>query len=95
MNNLKKYSLDGLFFVHNKVNYDCCVNLLKNDADVLLIFDTILEDNKVQPFLPSKVLDYLLVNKPIFSITSKKSPLYTMLNDKHICVMYNIDSIVA
>ena len=94
MNNLKKYSLDGLFFVHNKVNYDCCVNLLKNDADVLLIFDTILEDNKVQPFLPSKVLDYLLVNKPIFSITSKKSPLYTMLNDKHICVMYNIDSIV-
>ena len=87
-------SLENIFIIHSKVDYNKCVTLMKNDADVLLVFDTIIDLNKVQPFLPSKVLDYLLVSKPIFSITAKHSHVYSMLKDKHICVMYDVDDII-
>lgn len=87
-------SLENIFIIHSKVDYNKCVTLMKNDADVLLVFDTIIDLNKIQPFLPSKVLDYLLVSKPIFSITTKHSPVYSMLKDKHICVMYDVDDII-
>ena len=40
------------------------------------------------------VVDYLLVGKPIFSVTTKHSPIYRMLNKKHICVMYDVDDII-
>lgn len=87
-------NIKNLFIIHDKVSYDKCVDLMKNQSDVLVIFDTIVDDDMVQPFLPSKVLDYLLVSKPIFSITTKHSPVYSMLKDKHICVMYDVDDII-
>ena len=35
---------------------------MKN-ADILVLFDTIMEDEKIQPYLPSKIIEYLLLNK--------------------------------
>ena len=90
---IKKYDVDDIFIVHERVDYHTCLNLMKEKASVLVIFDTILPDNKIQPFLPSKILEYLLARKPIYAVTSKKSPTYRILNKDHICTNYSIDSI--
>ena len=84
--------LNNIFFIHKKVNYDKCIELMKK-TQILLIFDTIVDSDEIQPFLPSKITDYLLTNKPIFAITSKKSPLYDIINLNHICVTYNTEKI--
>lgn len=87
-------NLNNIFIIHKRVDYDKCVDLMKNEADVLMVFDTIVDEDKVQPFLPSKILDYLLVGKPIFSVTTKHSPVYRMVKDKHICAMYDVNDII-
>ena len=83
---------NDILFVHDRVNYDKCIELMKK-SDVLLIFDTIVDENEIQPFLPSKITDYLLTNKPIFAVTTKNSPLYDIINKKHICASYDVENI--
>ena len=90
---INKYEISDIFKIHDKVNYEDCLNIMNNDADVLIVFDTILDNDKIQPFLPSKVLEYLLINKPIFSITTKNSPTFRILGNKHICSMYDLEDI--
>lgn len=87
------YGISDIFKIHTRVDYDECLRLMKNEADVLLIFDTIVPDEQIQPFLPSKTLEYLLTQKPIFSVTTKNSPVYRLLNEKHICALYNVQNI--
>lgn len=88
----KNEKLNSILFVHDKVNYDECIELMKK-SDVLLIFDTIVDKNEFQPYLPSKITDYLLTNKPIFAITNKNSSLYDIINKRHICVENDVNSI--
>jgi glycosyltransferase involved in cell wall biosynthesis len=90
---IKCYKLGELVKINNKINYNDCIQKMKYEADVLVVFDTILDEGKIQPFLPSKILDYLLIRKPIFSITTRKSPLYSLINQKHICVTYDVKQI--
>lgn len=92
MNLICNSKFDNIIFIHDRVNYDKCIELMKN-SDILLMFDTIVNDKEIQPFLPSKITDYLLTNKPIFAITLKNSPLYDIINEKHICVDYNVEHI--
>ena len=49
-------------------------------ADVLLLFDTIMDGAEVQPYLPSKILEYLMLRKPILGICQDNSPSYRILN---------------
>lgn len=90
---IDEYKIDDIVKIHTRIDYEKCINLMKNEADVLIIFDTILPEDKIQPFLPSKVLEYLLMKKPIFSVTTKNSPIYRLLSDKHICSSYDVESI--
>lgn len=89
------YGIKDIFKIHKRVDYDECINMMKEEADVLLIFDTIVSENEIQPFLPSKTLEYILTQKPIFSVTTKNSPIYRLLNKKHICTLYNVSDIKA
>ncbi|MBR2997847.1 MAG: hypothetical protein IKF37_02085 [Bacilli bacterium] len=91
-NQINLFKGSEVLFVHDRVDYDKCIELMKK-SDVLLIFDTIVDENEIQPFLPSKITDYLLTNKPIFAVTTKNSPLYDIINKKHICASYNIENI--
>lgn len=84
------YGIKDIFKIHKRVNYDECLRLMMEEANVLLIFDTIVPENEIQPFLPSKTLEYLLTQKPIFVITTKNSPAYRLLSENHICTMYNV-----
>ena len=91
-NQINLFKDSEVLFVHDRIDYDKCIELMKK-SDVLLIFDTIVDENEIQPFLPSKITDYLLTNKPIFAVTTKNSPLYDIINKKHICASYNIENI--
>lgn len=79
---IKDYNLNKVFIVHDKVSYQESVNIMKN-ADILVLFDTIMHDEPIQPYLPSKITEYLLLNKPILGICENNSPSYRLLKDDH------------
>ena len=74
------YDLEDVFKIHDKVSYQTSVNIMK-EADVLVLFDTIMADAKVQPYLPSKITEYLLLDKPILGICEANGPSYRILKE--------------
>lgn len=77
---IKEYHLEELFIVHEKVSYNESVNIMKN-ADVLVLFDTLMPNKKIQPYLPSKIVEYLLLKKPILGICDENSPSYRIMKN--------------
>ena len=75
---IESYGLQDLFIVHNKVTYNESVEIMKN-ADILVLFDTLMPEAKVQPYLPSKIVEYLMLKKPILGICGNNSPSYRIL----------------
>ena len=62
-------------------------------SDILVIFDTILEEG-TQPYLPSKISEYIAIGKPIFSICNDNSPIYRILKGtSHIVSKYQKEEI--
>lgn len=80
---IKDYDLEDVFIIHPKVSYKESIKIMK-EADVLVLFDTIMHNEPIQPYLPSKVTEYELLNKPILGICESNSPSYRMLKDKHL-----------
>lgn len=72
---IKSLKMENYFEIHDKIPYEKCIEEM-NNADCLMIFDTILPDNEIQPYLPSKILEYSLLKKNTLTITSKGSPSY-------------------
>ena len=77
---IKEYDLDKLFIIHDKVTYQKSIEIMK-DADILVLFDTLMPDKKIQPYLPSKIVEYLLLKKPILGICDSNSPSYRILKE--------------
>jgi len=90
---VKEYELEDVFEIKEKISYEDCMNKMNEEADVLVIFDTILGEDELQPWVPSKILEYILTRKPIFSVTTKRSAVFRMLKDNNICVNYDVSSI--
>ena len=83
---IKDYNLEDVFVVHDKVTYDESTDIMKN-ADILVLFDTLLPGSEVQPYLPSKIVEYLMLKKPILGICGENSPSYRILKE------YDFDTI--
>ena len=77
---IKGYGLEKVFVLHDKVSYKESVEKMK-EADILVLFDTLMPQEKVQPYLPSKIVEYLMLKKPILGICDKNSPSYRILNE--------------
>lgn len=77
---IKEYGLEDLFIIHDKVSYDKSIKVME-EADILVLFDTLLKDKEVQPYLPSKIIEYLLFDKPILAICDDNSPSYRILKE--------------
>ena len=82
---IQKYGLQETFEIQEKVSYQQYMSLL-SQCDYVLIFDTILPDETIQPYLPSKVLEYSLLKKNTLSITTKTSPLYRIAKQSNALV---------
>lgn len=85
---IKDLNLNKYFEIHEKIPYEQCIKEM-NKADTLLIFDTIMHDNEIQPYLPSKVLEYSLLKKNVLTITCKKSPCYRICKNSNSIVAIN------
>ncbi len=77
---INKNNLNDVFVLHDKVSYDNSLNIMK-EADILVLFDTLMVNEPVQPYLPSKIVEYLLLKKDILGICASNSPSYRILKD--------------
>ena len=77
---IKEYGLSKLFILHDKVSYQESIEVMKK-ADILVLFDTLMPGARVQPYLPSKIVEYLLLKKPILGICDDNSPSYRILKE--------------
>lgn len=87
INSLK---LEQYFEINDKIPYEDCLKEMSK-SDVLLIFDTILDYDEWQPYLPSKILEYSLLEKDVFALATKKSPTYRIMKQSNaICSQDNV-----
>ncbi|QCK16490.1 glycosyltransferase family protein [Mangrovivirga cuniculi] len=56
---------------------------LNCNSDLLLVIDKKFESEIDKVFLPSKVLDYIVLRKPVLAITSKDSETFNLIQDKY------------
>lgn len=77
---------DDMFITHERIPYAETLKIM-NESDVLLLLDVYIDKDKLQPFMPSKFIEYFLTNKLIFSIANCNSPIFRHLkNLEHITV---------
>ena len=89
---IKNNYLEGIFIIHNSIPYGEVLKEMQQ-SDILVIFDTILEEG-TQPYLPSKISEYIAIGKPIFSICNDNSPIYRILKGtSHIVSKYQKEEI--
>ena len=77
---IKQFNLQDVFILHDKVNYEESTEIMKK-ADILVLFDTIMHGAKIQPYLPSKITEYMLLKKPILGICENNSPSFRILKE--------------
>ena len=77
---IEEYDLKDVFVLHDKVTYKESVEIMKG-ADILVLFDTLMPGAESQPYLPSKIVEYLMLKKPILGICDDNSPSYRILKE--------------
>ena len=75
---IHKLGLDSHFIIHNKYSYDEGFKRM-SEANAVLLFDTIMPEDQIQPYLPSKVMEYSLLKKNVLAVTTSKSPTYRLM----------------
>ncbi len=80
-NKINEYNIGYLFKLIDKVSYEQALIKMR-ECGCLVLCDTIIDDDLIQPYLPSKTLDYLLMKKPCLVVTTKLSPAYRIFNHK-------------
>ena len=75
---IRQLGLDPYFVISEKIPYEECIRKM-NESDGVLLFDTILPDDGFQPFLPSKLMEYSLLEKDVLAVTTEKSPSWRIL----------------
>ena len=71
---IRKNHLEDVFQVHEKIPYQQARDL-EMSSDGLVLFDSsVLPGQTIQPYLPSKTTEYLLLKKDMLIITTPTSP---------------------
>ena len=90
---IHKLGLDQIFLIHDKYSYDEGFQKM-SEANAVLLFDTIMPEDQIQPYLPSKVMEYSLLKKNVLAVTTSKSPTYRLMKRTNSVVCsYNRDEI--
>jgi hypothetical protein len=77
---IKKLGLKESFVIHDKFSYEAGYQKM-GEADAVLLFDTILPEDEIQPYLPSKVLEYSMLKKNVLAVTTSRSPVYRLMKE--------------
>lgn len=83
---IKQLGMEQYFEIHDKFTYDEGFRKM-GEADAVLLFDTIMPEDEIQPYLPSKVLEYSLQKKNVLAVSTPKSPTYRLMKktDSVVC----------
>ncbi len=77
---IRKLGLEKYFIIHDKYSYEAGFQKM-SEADAVLLFDTIMPEDEIQPYLPSKVLEYSLLKKNVLAVTTSTSPTYRLMKE--------------
>lgn len=90
---IKQLHLESYFLIHDKYSYDVGYQKMA-EADAVLLFDTIMPEDQIQPYLPSKVVEYSMLHKNVLAVTTSKSPVYRIMKGTNSVVCkYNREDI--
>ena len=90
---IETFKLTSIIKVYDKIPYAEAMQEMIS-SDVLLLFDTILETDSLQPYFPSKSLEYILLKKPLFILAMKNSPTFRIFSElNYTCTPYEVSEI--
>lgn len=78
-NYIKENRLEKVFRCYEKISYNEVMEKMYN-SDVLALYDSFV-DGDIQPYLPSKSLEYLLLRKDLFIVAQENSPTYRIFKE--------------
>ena len=83
---IRKLKLEPYFVIHDKFSYEKGFRRMA-EADAVLLFDTIMPETEIQPYLPSKVLEYSMLKKNVLAVTTSTSPTCRIMKktDSIVC----------
>lgn len=90
---LNSLAADAFEFI-SQVNYEESIAYMKG-SDFLLTVDALFEDIDHNIYMPSKICDYLGVQKPIAAVTQTKGPTADIINNtNNTLIDHNIDDMI-
>ena len=83
---IQRLGIQDYFILHDKFSYEAGFQKM-SEADAVLLFDTIMPEDEIQPYLPSKVLEYSLLKKNVLAVATRRSPTYRLMKqtDAVVC----------
>ena len=92
---IRQLHLESCFHIFPKIPYEDCIQKMIS-TDAVLLFDTILPEDQIQPYLPSKIVEYSLLQKNVLGITTSRSPSYRIMRQSNAIVCrYDRSDILA
>ncbi|NCB33570.1 MAG: hypothetical protein EOM64_06765 [Erysipelotrichia bacterium] len=90
---ISDYHLEEIMHLESKISYEDAEQKMI-ESDGLVLFDTIMPEEMIQPYLPSKAIEYMLLRKDMLIITTSKSPAWRIFTGLgYQCCRYNTEEI--
>ena len=93
VNMIEELNIGDIFKCFDKISYNDVMDKM-HKSDALALYDTFVKEDEMQPYLPSKSLEYLLLKKDLLILAQKNSPTYRIFNSYgYKCTDNDVNSI--
>lgn len=93
VNMIEELNIGDVFKCFDKISYNDVMDKM-HKSDALALYDTFVKEDEMQPYLPSKSLEYLLLKKDLLILAQKNSPTYRIFNSYgYKCTDNDVNSI--
>ncbi|MGB4613281.1 MAG: hypothetical protein WBH68_03100 [Erysipelotrichaceae bacterium] len=93
VNMIEELNIGDIFKCFDKISYKDVMDKM-HKSDALALYDTFVKEDEMQPYLPSKSLEYLLLKKDLLILAQKNSPTYRIfISYGYKCTDNDVNSI--
>ena len=93
VNMIEELNISDIFKCFDKISYKDVMDKM-HKSDALALYDTFVKEDEMQPYLPSKSLEYLLLKKDLLILAQKNSPTYRIfISYGYKCTDNDVNSI--
>ena len=93
VNMIEELNIGDIFKCFDKISYKNVMDKM-HKSDALALYDTFVKEDEMQPYLPSKSLEYLLLKKDLLILAQKNSPTYRIfISYGYKCTDNDVNSI--